>query len=110
MINIHFDALKYNIFTEFLTRKDRFVQEKFEEVEQLSETIKSETISRRTAFSLLGLAAAATVVTVLNAEAQTPGMERRDERRGKTPEETTETDKTPAEESNPAAQPVAYDH
>ena len=47
----------------------------------MSETIKSETISRRTAFSLLGLAAAATVLTVSNAEAQTQGMERRDERR-----------------------------
>lgn len=43
----------------------------------MSETIKSEMISRRTAFSLLGLAAAATVLTVSNAEAQTQGMERR---------------------------------
>jgi hypothetical protein len=47
----------------------------------MNETIKSEMISRRTAFSLLGLAAAATVLTVSNAEAQTAGMERRGERR-----------------------------
>ena len=74
----------------------------------MNEIIKSEMISRRTAFSLLGLTAVATVLTVSHAEAQTPGMERReerregreerrDERRGKTPEETTGTDKTPAE-------------
>ena len=44
-------------------------------------------ISRRRAFSLLGLAVAtglavpATVLTVTNADAQTQGMERRDDRR-----------------------------
>jgi hypothetical protein len=49
--------------------------------------IKSEMISRRTVFSLLGIAAAlgvavpTTVLTVSDAEAQTPGMERRQERR-----------------------------
>jgi hypothetical protein len=49
--------------------------------------IKSETISRRKALSLMGLAAvfglaaAPTVLTVSDAEAQTAGMERRQERR-----------------------------
>ena len=53
----------------------------------MSEMNKSHEISRRGAFSLLGLAAAlslavpATVLTGTNADAQTPGMERRDERR-----------------------------
>ena len=52
----------------------------------MTEKIKLELISRRTAFSLLGLTAAlsfavpATVLTVSDAEAQTPGMERRDDR------------------------------
>jgi hypothetical protein len=50
--------------------------------------IKSEMISRRTALSLMGsaaafgLAAAPTVLAVSDAEAQTVGMERRQERRG----------------------------
>ena len=47
--------------------------------------IQSGLISRRTIFSLmsgaLGLALPATVLTVSDAEAQTPGMERREERR-----------------------------
>ena len=49
--------------------------------------IKSETISRRKALSLMGLAAAfglaavPTVLVVSDAEAQTIGMERRQERR-----------------------------
>jgi hypothetical protein len=49
--------------------------------------IKSEMISRRKALSLMGLAAAfglaaaPTVLTVSDAEAQTVGMERRQERR-----------------------------
>jgi hypothetical protein len=53
----------------------------------MSEKIKSEPISRRTAFSLLGLAATlslagpATMLTATDADAQTAGMERRDERR-----------------------------
>ena len=53
----------------------------------MTEKIKSELISRRTAFSLLGLTAAlgfavpASVLTVSDAEAQTSGMERRHERR-----------------------------
>ena len=53
----------------------------------MTEKIKSELISRRTAFSLLGVAAAlgfavpAAVLTVSDAEAQTSGMERRQERR-----------------------------
>jgi len=52
----------------------------------MTEKIELELISRRTAFSLLGLTAAlsfavpATVLTVSDAEAQTPGMERRDDR------------------------------
>jgi hypothetical protein len=52
----------------------------------MSEEIKSEMISRRRAFSLLGLAALclavpATIVTVSDAEAQTVGMTRRAARR-----------------------------
>ena len=53
----------------------------------MTEKIKSDLISRRTAFSLLGVTAAlgfavpATVLTVSDAEAQTSGMERRGERR-----------------------------
>jgi hypothetical protein len=53
----------------------------------MSEEIKSETISRRGTFSLLGLAAAlsfaipTTMLTVSEAEAQTAGMQRRGERR-----------------------------
>ena len=52
----------------------------------MSEKIKSEMISRRRAFSLLGLAALGlavppTVLTVSDAEAQTAGMLRRHERR-----------------------------
>lgn len=48
---------------------------------------KSEAISRRATLSLLGLAGAAalggatTVLTVSNADAQTAGMDRRDDRR-----------------------------
>ena len=57
------------------------------EVEHMTEKLKSELISRRTAFSLLGVTAAfavalpATVLTVSDVEAQTSGMERRGERR-----------------------------
>jgi hypothetical protein len=53
----------------------------------MSEIIKSEMLSRRNALSLMGLAAAfglaaaPTVLTVSDAEAQTAGMERRQERR-----------------------------
>jgi Ni/Co efflux regulator RcnB len=52
----------------------------------MSEKIKSEAISRRRAFSLLGLGAALslavpTLLTVSDAEAETVGMERRHERR-----------------------------
>jgi len=51
----------------------------------MSEEMKSEAISRRSAFSLLGLGAALSllvpVVTVSSADAQTPGMVRRHERR-----------------------------
>ena len=53
----------------------------------MREIIKSEPISRRRAFSLFGKAAAfavaasATALTVSDAEAQTVGMERRQERR-----------------------------
>jgi hypothetical protein len=54
----------------------------------MSEKIKSEMVSRRRAFSLLGVAVAlafaapTTVLTVSDAEAQTAGMLRRQERRG----------------------------
>ena len=52
----------------------------------LSEQIKSEAISRRKAFCLLGLGAAFSlavpaVLTASDAEAQTAGMERREEHR-----------------------------
>jgi hypothetical protein len=53
----------------------------------MSEKITSEMISRRGAFSLLGIAAVlglampATVLPVSDAEAQTVGMERRENRR-----------------------------
>ena len=53
----------------------------------MSAIIKSEMISRRKALSLMGLAAAfglaaaPTVLTISDAEAQTVGMERRQERR-----------------------------
>lgn len=53
----------------------------------MNETIKLDVISRRKALSLLGLAAmfglaaSSTVLTVSDAEAQTVGMERREERR-----------------------------
>ena len=53
----------------------------------MREKITSEMISRRGAFSLLGLGAAlgfavpTTVLTMSNAEAQTVGMERRENRR-----------------------------
>ena len=53
----------------------------------MSEKITSEMISRRRAFSLVGIAAAlgvavpTTVLMVSDAEAQTAGMERRQERR-----------------------------
>ena len=62
----------------------------------MSESIKFELISRRGAFSLLGLAAAASVVvpaTMLiatDAHAQTRGMERRDDRRDDRLERRTE--------------------
>jgi len=55
----------------------------------MSEKIESEMISRRKAFSLLGLAAALglavppTVLMVSDADAETAGMERRHERREK---------------------------
>jgi hypothetical protein len=52
----------------------------------MSEIIKSEAISRRRALSLFGkvaafAAASTTALTVFDAEAQTVGMERRQERR-----------------------------
>ena len=62
----------------------------------VSEIIKSELISRRRAFSILGLAAAlslavpATMFTATDADAQTSGMERRDERREGRQERRTE--------------------
>ena len=47
----------------------------------MTEGIQSGLISRRTAFSLLSVALPATILAVSEAEAQTPGMERREERR-----------------------------
>lgn len=53
---------------------------------EVTETIKSKVISRRTAFALIGgaigLALPATFLSVSEAEAQTPGMQRREDRRG----------------------------
>ena len=47
----------------------------------MTEGIQSGLISRRTAFSLLGVALPFAVLAVSQAKAQTPGMERREERR-----------------------------
>ena len=62
----------------------------------MSEKIKSEMISRRRAFSFLGRAAVlslvvpATVMTATDADAQTLGMERRQDRRAGRHERRTE--------------------
>src|SRR6516165_8536970 len=48
---------------------------------QMTEETQSGLISRRTVFSLIGVALPATILAVSEAEAQTPGMERREERR-----------------------------
>lgn len=62
----------------------------------MSERTKLEPLSRRSVFSLLGLAAAVSLVvpaamlTATDAAAQTQGMERRDERRGDRQERRTE--------------------
>ena len=47
----------------------------------MTEEIQSGLISRRTAFSLVGVALPATIFAVSQGAAQTPGMERREERR-----------------------------
>ena len=47
----------------------------------MAKEIQSGLISRRTALSLLGVALPATILAISKAEAQTPGMERREERR-----------------------------
>ena len=47
----------------------------------MTEGIQSGLISRRTAFSLIGVALPVAVLAVSRAKAQTPGMERREERR-----------------------------
>ena len=47
----------------------------------MTEGIRSGLISRRTAFSLLGVALPVAVLAVSQAKAETPGMERRVERR-----------------------------
>ena len=47
----------------------------------MTEGIQSGLISRRTAFSLIGVALPATIFAVSQAAAQTPGMERREDRR-----------------------------
>jgi Ni/Co efflux regulator RcnB len=58
--------------------------------------MKLEPVSRRSVFSLLGFAAAASLavpavmLTATDANAQTQGMERRDERRGDRQERRTE--------------------
>ena len=47
----------------------------------MTEGMQSEMISRRRAFSLIGVALPATIFAVSQGAAQTPGMERREERR-----------------------------
>ena len=47
----------------------------------MTERTQSGLISRRTAFSLVGVALPATIFAVSQGAAQTPGMERREERR-----------------------------
>jgi hypothetical protein len=47
----------------------------------MSAEIQSGLISRRTAFSLIGVALPATIFAVSQGAAQTPGMERREDRR-----------------------------
>jgi hypothetical protein len=47
----------------------------------MTERIQSGLISRRTAFSFIGVALPATIFAVSQGAAQTPGMERREERR-----------------------------
>ena len=47
----------------------------------MSEEIQSGLMSRRTAFSLMGVALPAMILAASQAAAQTPGMERREERR-----------------------------
>ena len=47
----------------------------------MTERTQSGLITRRTVFSLIGVALPATILAVSEAEAQTPGMERREERR-----------------------------
>ena len=47
----------------------------------MTEETQSGLISRRTAFPLLGVALPVAVLAVSQAKAQTPGMERREERR-----------------------------
>ena len=47
----------------------------------MTEGIQSGLISRRTAFSLIGVALPATIFGVSQGAAQTPGMERREDRR-----------------------------
>ena len=69
------------------------------------EKIKSELISRRRAFFLglaaaLSLAAPATMLTVTDADAQTGGMERRDERRTDRQERRKKKKKKKATESS----------
>ena len=62
----------------------------------MSERMKLEPLSRRSVFSLLGLATAvslavpAVMLTATGADAQTQGMERRDERRGDRQDRRTE--------------------
>ena len=47
----------------------------------MTERTQSGLISRRTVFSLIGVALPATIFAVSQGSAQTPGMERREERR-----------------------------
>ena len=47
----------------------------------MTEQIQSELISRRRAFSLIGVAVPIVMLAAREAAAQTPGMERREERR-----------------------------
>jgi hypothetical protein len=85
---IHINPACKNIWHKCLSQRSvRKTRSDDEGDLKMTEKIKSELISRGTAFSLLGITAAlgvavpATVLTVSDAEAQTSGMERRQERR-----------------------------
>ena len=64
-------------------------------------------ISRRRAFSLIGVALPATVFAVSQSAAQTPGMERREERREDRRDERSGVVNQPATTGSTAPSPAA---